>query len=179
VEPGGQGAYFIIDSISATPFTQSPPASGLAVQPIAGTNFATLQINLYGPDGVTPGSGAVAFTNLTAPRTNLILNLGAGFATGTIDVNSLLILGNGGGAALVGTVENFGGSQAAGVSVIAPLAASNYRINSCVVSSVNCVLLPQETVPVTNPVADLVITMPQQDEDDPDLVVPNVSDRNY
>jgi filamentous hemagglutinin family protein len=179
VEPGGQGAYFSVDSVSATPFTQSLPASRVTVQPIAGTGFATLQINLYGPDGVTPGSGTVTFTNLVAPRTNLILNLGAGFATGTIDVNSLLILGNGGGASLVGIVQSFGGSQAAGVSVIAPLAASNYRINSCVVSSVNCVLLPQETVPVTNPVTDLVITMPQQDEDDPDLVVPNVSDRNY
>jgi len=160
--PGGLGATFVIDGTSAAPFSQTLAPGGVSVQPIGGTALATIRIDLHGGDGITPGSGTVRFGNFIAPRTNLILNLGAGFATGPIDVNSLLILGNGGGTSLSGIVNNFGGSQAAGVSIIAPISATNYRINSCVIASVNCVLLPQETVPVNNPVRDLVIAAPRR-----------------
>lgn len=177
--PGGLGATFVIDGGSAAPFSQTTAPGGVSVRPIAGTAFATLRIDLYGAGGVSPGSGTVRFGNLVAPRTNLVLDLGAGFATGPIDVNSLLVLGNGGGTSLSGIVNNFGGSQAAGVSIIAPISATNYRINSCVIASVNCVLIPQETAPVSTPSHDLTIATPRQDEDDPDLVVPNVSDRDY
>ena len=123
--------------------------------------------------------GSIRFADLEAPTTDLLLFIGSGNATGQINVGNLLVMGRGGTAALFGTVRDLGGVGAARVSDIAPTPDTHYRVNNCPLQSVNCVLLPTEVLPLTSPLRDLAIGLGREDDDDADILLPNVSDRDY
>ncbi len=123
--------------------------------------------------------GTIAFSDLEAPTTDLLLFIGAGTATGRIDVADLLVSGRLGGTELTGDVRGLVGSAAARESELAPFLDSNYRINSCPIQSVNCILLPIETVPQQNPLRDLAIGQASDEMDDSDVLLPNVAEQDY
>jgi len=102
-----------------------------------------------------------------------------GIATGTLDVAGLLVLGANGKSDLFGSIGGVNGQAAANKAGIQPQPDANYRVNACPITSVNCVLLPVTTVPLTNPLNDLSIFPDRPSQDDTDVQLPNVSDEDY
>ncbi len=159
-------------------------------------------------DITTPGGNA-SFGGFEAPSADLILALTGGRATGPINVAALDVsyLANGaGGSQLTGLVNGVGGVAAAGQSHIYPQPSPQYQINGCPLATVNCVILPQVTPPVLNPVQEILLSVlgvpggagndidllpvlnPLQDissgvlggtGDDIDLLLPDVVERDY
>jgi hypothetical protein len=130
------------------------------------------------------GSGNIIFDaagGLHGPATWLILGIDSGRATGNVAVKSFDIarLGSGGSAELTGSVNGLTGPSAASAAAIRPSPSSDFRFNSCAVHSVNCVLLPTEGVPTANPLNDISIGSFVNPDDQDDLLLPIVSDRDY
>ncbi len=160
VLPGPGGLAQILQTGVAHVFTQDGAVSTVRVQ-------------------LPPVGGLVDFGDLAAPTTDLLLFTGAGQAVGRIDVGDLLVSGLLGGTNLTGTVRGLVGAAAARQSDIAPFLDANYRLNSCPIRSVNCILLPIETVPQDNPLRDLAIGQARDDQDDTDVLLPNVAEQDY
>ena len=146
------------------------------VVPLSGTT-ATLRLD---------ASGGVSLANLTAPATNLVLSLGSGgTATGNLDAGSLVVLGAGGGANLFGTVDGQTLFEAAYISQINPAFSQSYQINNCAIASISCVptqnsfILPQSFLRPDIISQDVIDLSPTRDRDDPTLLLPNISDRDY
>jgi hypothetical protein len=92
--------------------------------------------------------------------------------------------GTTGSSQLTGTVRGESGQTAATNAYItsgsvSAARSSQYRINNCAVGSVNCVVVTPEEVPVTNPVQNILIGTTQAQDDNPDLILPNVAERDY
>ena len=127
-----------------------------------------------------PASGTIAIGKLTGQATDLVLVTRAGgIATGTIDVANLLVVGNGGKADLFGTIGGIGGPPAANRASISPQPDSDYRFNTCPITSVNCILIPIQTAPPVSPLRDLPIIRDRPNPDDTDVQLPNVSEEDY
>ena len=153
-------------------------ANNPVVTAFGASGVSTVRIDL------TSGSGTISLMSLNSPSTNLILGLGAGSGTGgNINVRNLDItytgLGFGGGTLDLSNVEVNGqtGIAAAGAAVVFPAPSRDYRINACAVASVNCVVLTPQTVPVGNPLKELSLSFFRDQDDDRDLLVPNISDQ--
>ncbi|HEY2616771.1 MAG TPA: hypothetical protein VGI78_05480, partial [Acetobacteraceae bacterium] len=118
---------------------------------------------------------------LQGTNTWLILNIGTGKLSGQIHVKNLDVIHNGqtGSANLSGSVTGLSGPAAAGAAGIQPNPNANFRINSCPIGSVNCVLLPTQGVPTANPLNDINIGTLFNPNDDDDLLLPIVSDQDY
>ncbi len=170
--------------------TPSDPGTWLQVTPGPGGVAQILQTGvarIITQDGaistvrlqLPPLGGSINFADLEAPTTDLLLFTGAGHATGRINVGDLLVSGKLGGTTLTGTVRGLVGAAAARQSDIAPFLDANYRINSCPIRSVNCILLPIESIPAQNPLHDLAIGAARDSQDDTDVLLPNVAEQDY
>jgi hypothetical protein len=127
-----------------------------------------------------PAAGTVSIGHLTGKATDLILvTRSGGIATGTIDVANLLIVGTGGKADLFGKIAGIDGQAAANRASISPQPDSDYRFNACPITSVNCVLIPIQTVPPISPLRDVPIIRDRPTQDDTDVQLPNVSEEDY
>jgi hypothetical protein len=127
-----------------------------------------------------PAAGTISIGQLTGKSTDLILVTRAGgIATGTIDVAGLLVVGNGGKADLFGKIGGVDGQAAANRANISPQPSSDYRFNACPITSVNCVLIPIQTVPPISPLRDVPIIRDRPTQDDTDVQLPNVSEEDY
>ena len=129
------------------------------------------------------GDANVAFdpvAGLQGPNTWLILALGTGTTIGQINVKNLdVIRGQNGGTDLTGTVLGVPGPAAAGVAGIQPGPNAKFRFNQCSISSVNCLLLGGEGVPVANPLNNIYFGIPSNSNEEGDLLLPIVSDQDY
>jgi hypothetical protein len=145
----------------------------VTISPTAGNGLAMVRMQL-------PASGgAITFANLQAATTDLLLYIGSGSATGHVTLDSLFVSGRQGTTDLTGWLNGLSGQAAARAGDVTPLPDSHYRFNSCPIQSVNCILLPLEGVPPNNPLHDLAVGAARNDQDDPDLLLPNVSDTDY
>ncbi len=142
---------------------------------------------------VLPASrGTLTLDNLQAAATDVVLSLGTGTATGTLNVANLTVLGAGGSAAFAGEAAGRVGTDAAQVSSISPQVSAVYTLNGCSIAAVTCTA---QTSVLTSTIAtslqasslirpdiltldvlDLSVT---RDRDDPTLQLPNISDRDY
>ena len=155
-----------------------------AIVPIAG-RLATLRLDL-------PASGGtLALTNLLAPSADLVLGLGRGTARGNLVVNNLTVVGTGGRATLTGTVLGRTGTTAAQFARVNPRVDLGYTLNGCVVAVVSCAVNTIGST-VFQPIAaiasllrpdlltlDVLDLSVRRDRDDPNLLLPNISDRDY
>ena len=149
-----------------------------------------------------PGSGgAVTLTDLTAGNSAVTLNLGSGSASGSLTAGSLAVNGSGGSATLTGTVAGQVGGSAATISTIAPAVSAAYTFNGCVIATACTTVAPPVTlellaIPQLFPKSfatsllgnvlqpnlftiDLITVGIARDPTDPELVLPNISDRDY
>jgi hypothetical protein len=163
--PGTPGAVF--ETLAPTLTIDT-----LTVTPIGAESTLALRVPASG--------GSLKFTDLKAPDTDVTFDLGlGGSAEGRLDVRNLTILGGGGRTDLEGFVRGFDGQSAASVAVIGPQFQPDYRINNCPVGSVNCVLVLVQIPTTTNPLAQLGVVSARDDRDDPDVLIPNVAERDF
>ena len=154
------------------------------VSPFSGAS-AALRFDLPGT------GGTLTYNALNAPSTDVVLNLGNGTATGSLTAQSLTVLGAGGSAAFTGQVADRTGFDAAEVSRISPQVSQIYTLNNCAIGASSCsaqdavissLAASLQASSVIRPdiltldVLDLSVT---RDRDDPTLLLPNISDRDY
>ena len=58
------------------------------------------------------------------------------------------------------------GVAAASAATVFPFPSRNFRINSCAVASVNCIVLTPQTVPVGNPLKELSLSFFREQDDE-------------
>ncbi|HYZ61104.1 MAG TPA: hypothetical protein VE650_01520, partial [Acetobacteraceae bacterium] len=168
---------------------------------VSGTTGA-LRLNL------PANGGTLTLNDLQAGAMNLVLNLGSGIATGNLVANNLQVIGAGGSASLFGTVAGQTGFAAAAASTISPQFDANYQLNLCAISSITCGVtppLPPTPIVTFTPVPQIASLVPKsflestlggvfkpylftadlitigivRDPSDPELLLPNISDRDY
>jgi hypothetical protein len=99
---------------------------------------------LTDPPGTTlriqlPASGGSAsFAGLDGPGANLVLALGNGTASGTMQIGGLLVLGAGGSAGLFGSVAGVTTQAAAALGQISPAINLAYTFNDCTIGLPAC-----------------------------------------
>jgi hypothetical protein len=190
--------------IGGVPFTQAPPGNitqSRLPEPVPGTPGAVLETRdgTMTIDGITietlggsgfgnttlalrlPATGGrMIFRAVDGPGTDLTLDLGSGgYGAGRIDLRNLTVLGIGGSTDLEGTVGGVGGQGAAGRAGLGPRLTPEYRINSCPLSSVNCVQLVVRLAIPADPIRDLGLVGARDEREDPDIFVPNVAERDF
>ena len=148
-------------------FTTVPtdPLAGLGgaffiVLPDAGGNSSfAANSNVASLDGtgtvmfvsMPPQGGNVGLTNLNAPGTELVLNLGSGNASGQVNVGSLFVLGAGGQVNFTNsTVQGFTGSAAALAAQSSPPANPAYLVNGYEIG-VGCLPITPQPQPQPQP----------------------------
>ena len=148
-----------------------------------------------------PGGGLIQFGNFNAHTADLLLHVGSGSARSVpgdaIDVHALSAFyqsGSNGPIDLTGSVNGQVGNAAATASRIGKepnppipfgtstgstyVPGSNFRMNQCAITSVNCALVLASEVPPPLRQMDTTFVLPQEALDDPDLLLPYISDRD-
>ncbi len=186
------------------PFTQPPPGSvtqSRLPEPVPGAPGAVLEtrditmtidsITIQTLGGSSGGNatlalrlpatgGRMTFRTIDGPTTDLTLDLGSGgYAAGLIALRNLTVLGFGGSTDLEGTIAGIGGQGAAGRAGLGPRLTPEYRINSCPLSSINCVQFVVRLATPADPIRDLGIVGARDEREDPDIFVPNVAERDF
>jgi hypothetical protein len=159
VQPDIQGR---LDAQQATqvrqPGTQAPGSFGFASSASAGV--LTLAVDA--------GSSPV------------FLLVDGGSASGNIIAGRVGIHGTGGSVSLLGTLAGVPGAAAAGSADITrpidPTLLSNYRINGCVVSSINCVPPPSVQFVSFRPPEVVDLSLVNNRIDTTEVTIPNVAE---
>ena len=185
--PSLPGSYLqVLPGTSGTAMLQQNGTTTIA--PFSGTSSA-VRFDLPST------GGTLAFNALSAPNTDVVLNLGNGTASGSLTAQSLTVLGAGGSASFTGQVADRTGFDAAEVSRISPQVDQIYTLNNCAIGASSCssqnslvstltasAQAGAQASSVIRPdilsldVLDLSVT---RDRDDPTLLLPNISDRDY
>jgi hypothetical protein len=143
---------------------------------------------------LTNGAGTISFDftgGLNAPTTSLLLSLGDnGSAAGKVVADDIAVFytgTNGNATQLLATLFTSAGVQVVGQAAASQafiakdgqfIPSNHFQVNACSISSINCVLIsPFATVPVVNPLANLPTEFLTDESDDPDLLIPNVTDQ--
>ncbi|MEO3475782.1 filamentous hemagglutinin N-terminal domain-containing protein [Roseomonas sp. CAU 1739] len=158
-------------------------------------NQQATQVRIPGteaPGAFGPASSAPAGTmqiNVDAGRSAVFLLLDGGSATGTVvSAGRIAIHGTGGSAELTGQLVDISGSPVGGQSAArfadstrpaSTGALTRYRINGCVVSSVNCVVPSQVLTIPQAPPQQINIRLGGGAITDPDVQLPNIAEEDY
>ena len=128
-----------------------------------------------------PGTGNITFANLQGLNTWLLVDVNQGKVSGNIFVKALTLQYPAGyaGATLAGAINDITGPAAAGQATILPLPSNNFSLNHCPIHSINCVLLPEESIPAASPLENFSIGTLLDNNDDENLLLPIVSNQDY
>jgi hypothetical protein len=155
-------------------------AANLQPTQVVAAAGADVPSTLFGP--AVRGAGASIGLNVRTPGAVFLL-LDSGNVTGTIDAGRLAVHGTGGRLSLFGRLSGLSGSEAARAAEITrpadPGSIQNYRINNCVVASINCVAIArfQPTPPVVRTVVDFSFRPGQINPID--VTIPNTGENDY
>ena len=199
------GTFVLLGAGGLNTITVTPGKGGggtLSQTGITGVTGADPTLRLQAP-------GAISLAQLFAPAVNLVLASDTGVLTGNIDTAGLQVLGITGQANLFGTVAGITGPAAAAISTISPVINTQYLLNGCIIALSTCGQPPPVPPPLPPPTvfltanpgdsptlilpidfpnlppaltppsfAPLNVTMGRTFEDT-DLLLPNISDRDY
>jgi hypothetical protein len=121
--------------------------------------------------------------SLTATDSPVFLLSDSASITGIITASRLGVHGVGGEAVLTGTLAGRGGiATAEFADATRPIPAPSlqrYRINGCVLSAVNCAIIPQILLIPNRLAADVAVALEKPAARSPDLIVPDVGNRDF
>jgi hypothetical protein len=171
------------------PTTANPiPSAGAAGVYLKGSAITVLSNPSVSGNGTIDwtfaltGSGNVGLNaDFSQPSVKVFLDLASGTASGQLEVAGLWVrytTASQSTTNLLGSVNGKTGAYAAAASNISPLPKNNYMVNECPISSVNCVKFTGLTVPVTNPLQD-VLPAAIQDPMTIDDLLPDIAKRDY
>ena len=167
----------------------------LTIMPTAGVSEPVLRLALT-------SDGTVRFGNLNAATTNVLLHVGKGTATsvgGTnIKVGNLFVSYTQTPSASMSLSGTVGGQSASGAATISRIGveantiafpnkdvagvlfepSALFQVNQCSITSVNCVLTSTLQIPPQLPLQTLYLPLPLNVLDDPDLLLPFISDQD-
>ena len=137
-----------------------------------------------GTFGATSSASAGVLTlAVSAGSSPVFLLLDGGVASGSIAAGRLGVHGTGGSVSLLGTLAGVPGSAAAASADITrpidPTLQSNYRINGCVVASINCVPPPSIQFVVLRPPEVVDLSLVNNRIDTSEVTIPNVAEIEY
>jgi hypothetical protein len=203
LEGSDTGGLFIHGQID--PKTELAPQPGDSVFSITGTGAAIVQTGTfyvdYGPlAGQYQGFanmpatlffimnpfGNISFEpappdgdGLIAPSIAAVFSPGmGGTISGNVNLLSLLLL-NGKATDLSGTLDGLGGEAASGKGNVNPFPKPVYQFNACPIGSVNCIILPVETLPPGNPLQNFDIDQHKKKRLDKNVALPGVATRDF
>jgi hypothetical protein len=150
------------------------------------------QVRSPAPGGNRPGAfgpssnaaaGPITINLLDAGASPVFLLLNGGDARGTLLAGRLGVQGTGGSATLTGSLNGNAGTGAAAFGdvtrPIAPEDLGEYRINGCVLASINCVVTPTfQPLPPWR-FLDIEITVRSAGVDPAEVTIPNVGEYDY
>ncbi|WP_236552661.1 hemagglutinin repeat-containing protein [Belnapia sp. F-4-1] len=135
----------------------------------------------FGLPDQTTAAGPVAL-NLNAGRSAVFLLVDGGSVSGTVTAGRLAVHGAGGGATLFGALDGSVGAEAARFADITrPIEASSlqkYRINSCVIGSINCVVPPSIQLLPPRPTDQARFTIENNRINLSDVLIPNIGEED-
>ncbi len=116
---------------------------------------------------------------LVAPSITGLFDLGAtGSASGNVDLLSLIIL-SGVATNLTGELDGLSGQAAAGKGTVDPFPKPPFQFNACPIGSVNCIIIPIETLPTNNPLQNFDIDQRKKRKLDKNVALPGVATRDF
>ncbi len=137
----------------------------------------TLRIDLAGTGVLDPSGG------LVAPNATVFIDMGShANLSGAFEVGALALAyprGGSGSAELSGTVRGIGGQAAAQIVAISPGPNAAYRLNACAIASVSCFVVSTERLPQSVPIRDLDIRPARDTVDETEVLLPNVSSKDF
>jgi hypothetical protein len=176
-------------------------AGGLIVSALTQTANPVVRLALQGNAETVQlgGIGLRSSVQSLQSGADVFINLGSGVGLGSLDANTLgMIYGGTNGHAdftnssLVNAQGQIvlGGSVAGITSVgfetggfgssVTYTPNNKYQVNSCPITSINCVILTSQLVPAGSPLLQNILGGVLPDMfDDPDFILPSVSDRDY
>jgi len=185
----GSNITVLADANGNAQFTQT---GNSALQSFQGGR-ATLRIDLPST------GGTMQFAGFSAPNATLVLAFGPGRATGTLNVGGLQVIRSSGSSGLFGSVGGVTGGPAASVATITPTINPDDLFNNCVIGAVFCAGIPTlptevnlqpgvtaeaafegtEDLPAVPVLPPLYVVQSVLWPADPDVQLPNISDRDY
>jgi filamentous hemagglutinin family protein len=183
-DPSRPGSYLLV---TPDPTTDTGSFTQTGISSVSGLNGGAATLRIQVPD-----NGTVRFADLDSPNLNLVLDAGTGgTALGSVTLNNLLVLGQGGATTLTGIVADQQGVGAAAVSFINPAVNTAYTLNNCPIESTACIsvnlnisafseLAPKSFLRVSTDIILPLLTLDVvPDPNDPDLLLPNISAEDY
>ncbi|OYV53994.1 MAG: hypothetical protein B7Z78_00590 [Rhodospirillales bacterium 20-60-12] len=148
-----------------------------------GSSLAQAQAAIGAPATIfvtlTP-NGRARFADLNGPSVEMVLGLGSGTASGLLNLNRLGVIGGAQGQVnFTGTLGNIPGQAAAHNGSVFPFPQPNYQFNACPLGSVNCTILPIETVPPGNPLESFNLSPSRRKKLDHDVQLPGIATRDF
>jgi hypothetical protein len=135
----------------------------------------------FGPALAAP-AGPVTL-QIEAGRSPVFLLLDGGSATGSLTAGRFVVHGLAGKVDVTGQIGGFVGAEATRATDITrptdPASLQNYRVNNCVIASINCVVTPrfQPTPPTVRTNVDFVFRPGQINPID--VIIPNSGENDY
>jgi filamentous hemagglutinin family protein len=169
---------------SPQPFLVLPDLPGLAASQQPTQLRAAPRSQLPGVFGnATAAAAGPIELALTARDSAVFLLADSATINGAIDAARLGVHGTGGSGSLSGRLAGKDGITAAEFAdmtrPIEPASLVRYRLNNCVLSAINCTVLPSIIALQSRPGTDVVVQLDRQRLRDPDIITPDVSQRDY
>ncbi len=156
------------------------------ISPVSGP-VATVRFDLHVRRRDTDAEQSAGRRPPTSPSTSA-----SGSATGNLFANNLTVLGANGQATFTGEVQGRTDATAAQFADLLPGLDLRYTLNGCAISITSCFVGTADIGTVFLPAAaissvlrpdilsqDVIDLSPIRDRDDPTLLLPNISDRDY
>jgi hypothetical protein len=116
---------------------------------------------------------------LYGPSVSVVIALGPdGTGTGNVNLYELVVL-SGASTQFTGTLDGVGGTEGAGKGFVVPFPKPPLQFNACPIGSVNCVILPSETLPSGNPLQNFDVTQRKRRHLAKSVVMPGVATRDF
>jgi filamentous hemagglutinin family protein len=185
----GGGLYIDGNTISAVPYFSPQPgdsvisvSNGGIVQTgvfnINTANGPPTNLFLYVTGG--PVTFAASPGQLFAPMINVEISAADGIITGNVDFDRLVILNAlTKSVQLTGTLDGLAGQAAASKGFVDPFPEPDFRFNACPIGSVNCTILPIETLPPGNPLQNFDLTQRKRKKLNKGIHLPGVATRDF
>jgi filamentous hemagglutinin family protein len=187
--PNGAGGGLYIESAVVTPPYFVPKATDSVIRVNNGSLSQTNTFNINTGNG--PGAnlflyvaaGSVNFSQsglLYAPAVNLEVEDTNGTVNGNVNLARVVILTAATNSVdLTGTLAGLTGQAAASKGIVDPFPKPDFRFNACPIGSVNCTILPIETLPPGNPLQNFDISQRKRKKLDKSIQLPGVATRDF
>ncbi len=187
----GSGGGIFINSGTIAPtayFTPHPTDSVINVNNGSVFQTGTFAINTAnGPPGTLflyVDNGGIQFApapdELFAPFINLEISDPGGIISGNVDLDRLVILdAETRSVQLTGTLDGLQGQAAASKGIVDPFPRPEFQFNACPIGSVNCTILPIESLPPGNPLENFDLTQRKRKKLDKNVHLPGVATRDF